>query len=304
MSSVVSSVRVWADMVKLPHSVFALPFALMAAFLAGRRIEGRDWPHAGQLALIIVCMVAARSVAMTFNRIVDCAIDARNPRTASRPLPAGRLTPPAAWVMLGLSGMTFGAACLGFAVFFDNTWPMLLSGPVLLFLCAYSLTKRFTKWSHYCLGTALGLSPPAAWLAVDPASIGWPVVVLAGVVVCWVAGFDIIYACQDIEVDRRDRLHSLPARLGPKAALWIARASHLAAVIGLMALGRLAGLGWIFGGGIALAAVLLLVENLLVRPGDYRHVGVAFFTLNGLVSLVLAGAAIADLWFSRSQMTV
>jgi 4-hydroxybenzoate polyprenyltransferase len=282
-------------MVRLSHSVFALPFALMAAFLAGRNIEGRGWPYWGQLGLILICMVSARSVAMTFNRIVDAQIDARNPRTADRPLPAGRLTMLAAWAMLALFGVTFGIGCLGFHVFYDNTWPMLLSGPVLLFLCAYSFTKRFTKWSHYHLGVALALSPLGAWLAIHPATVGPAVLLLMSAVTCWVAGFDIIYACQDIDIDRREGLYSLPARLGPPAALWIARGSHLLAITALVALGVAANLGWIYAVGVAIAAVLLIVENSLVRPGDYSRVNIAFFTINGIVSVLLGILAVVDI---------
>jgi 4-hydroxybenzoate polyprenyltransferase len=295
MNTIVSGVRVWAEMVKLSHSIFAMPFAFIAAFLAGRSIEGRGFPYWGQLGLIVICMVAARSVAMTFNRIVDAKIDARNPRTACRPLAAGRLTGRAAWLMLGLSAVTFGIGCLGFHVFYGNTWPIMLSGPVLIFLGGYSFTKRFTKWSHYYLGSALALSPLAAWLAVDPASIGLPVLLLMVTVSCWVAGFDILYACQDIDVDRRDGLYSLPARVGPAAALWIARASHLLAVAGLVALGFVANLGVLYAIGVVFAAILLVIENSLVRPGDYSRVNVAFFTINGTVSIALGALAVVDI---------
>jgi len=297
MTSAVSSMRIWAEMVKLSHSVFALPFALIAAFLAGRSIEGRGWPHLGQLGLIVVCMVAARSVAMTFNRLVDAEIDARNPRTVVRPLPSGRLSRRAAWAMLALSTITFGVGCLGFFIIYTNTWPILLSGPVLLYLCFYSFTKRFTKWSHFVLGSAIAMSPPAAWLAIDPASIGIPAAILAVAVSCWIGGFDIIYACQDIDIDRQQKLHSLPARIGPGRALWIARGAHVVCVVALVALGKTAGLGTLYTMGVATATILLLVENYLVRANDYHHVNLAFFTLNGLVSVVLAASAITDvLW--------
>ncbi len=298
MSAAGSALRTWAEMVKLSHSVFALPFALMASFLAGRHIEGRGLPRWGQLGLIVVCMVAARSAAMTFNRIVDAQIDARNPRTRGRPLPSGRLSMVTAWAMFALSAITFATGCLGFWIFYANTWPILLSGPVLLVVCGYSLTKRFTRLSHYYLGFSLALAPPAAWLAIHPASLGLPAIALMLTVTCWVAGFDIIYACQDIEVDRRDGLFSLPSRLGPAAALWIARASHAVAVGGLVALGLLADLGGYYAVGVALAAALLVIENSLVRPGDYRRVNMAFFMLNGLVSVLLATATIADLLLS------
>ncbi len=289
------TVQTWAEMVKFSHSIFALPFALMAAFLAGRNIEGRGWPYPGQIGLILICMVAARSVAMTFNRIVDAQIDARNPRTAQRPLPAGKLSLTAAWILLALAAITFAIACLGFFLFYDNTWPILASGPVLAFLCGYSFTKRFTKWSHYYLGLALALSPLAAWVAVHPASVGAPTLLLMAVVTFWVAGFDILYACQDIEVDRREGLYSLPSRLGPAKALWIARSSHVLAVAGLVALGAAARLGMVYGVGVALAAILLLVENSLVRPGKYDKINVAFFTINGIISVLLAACAIVDL---------
>ncbi|MHC4695833.1 MAG: 4-hydroxybenzoate octaprenyltransferase [Planctomycetota bacterium] len=294
MSSVPSAIRIWADMVKLSHSVFALPFAVMAAFLAGTNIPGRDWPYLGQLGLVVVCMVAARSVAMTFNRIVDAQLDARNPRTAQRPLPSGLLSFAAAWTMLGLSGATFGVGCLGFYIFYGNAWPILLSGPILLYLCGYSFTKRFTRWSHYYLGSAIALSPVAAWLAIHPQSLGLPAWSLMATVTCWIAGFDIIYACQDIDIDRRDGLYSLPARLGAAKALWAARLSHAVVVAGLVTVGISAELGIIYAVGVVLVAALLIVENSVVRPGDYRHVNVAFFTINGIVSVVLATTAIVD----------
>lgn len=295
MNSPLAAIRVWVEMVKLVHSVFALPFALIAAFLAGRGLEGRHRPYVGQLVLIVLCMVAARSVAMTFNRIVDAEIDARNPRTAGRPLPAGRLSRIAAYAMLVLSAITFGLACLGFHMFYQNTWPILLSGPVLIYLCGYSFTKRFTKWSHFYLGSAIALAPPAAWLAVDPASIGLPALLLTVAVTCWIGGFDIIYACQDIDIDRREGLHSLPSRIGPAKALWIARAAHAAVIAALVALGVVADLGAVYAVGVAVAAVLLIIENALVKPNDFRRVNLAFFTINGVVSLALAAAAIADL---------
>lgn len=295
MNSPLTAIRAWVEMVKLVHSVFALPFALIAAFLAGRELEGRHRPYVGQLVLIVLCMVAARSVAMTFNRIVDAEIDARNPRTAGRPLPAGRLSRIAAYAMLVLSAITFGLACLGFHMFYQNTWPILLSGPVLVYLCGYSFTKRFTKWSHFYLGSAIALAPPAAWLAVDPASIGLPALLLTVAVTCWIGGFDIIYACQDIDIDRREGLHSLPSRIGPAKALWIARAAHAIVVAALVALGVVADLGAVYAVGVAVAAVLLIVENALVKPDDFRRVNLAFFTINGVVSLALAAAAIADL---------
>jgi 4-hydroxybenzoate polyprenyltransferase len=294
VSAVLHAVRVWGEMVKFSHSVFALPFALMAAFLAGRNIEGRHWPHAGQLALIVACMVAARSAAMTFNRIVDARIDARNPRTASRPLPTGRISTTAAWTMLGVACFAFVLGCLGFRLIYDNSWPVALSVPVLGYLCAYSLTKRFTRWSHFVLGSGIALSPIAAWIAIDPAGVGLEAVLLVVAVACWIAGFDIIYACLDIDFDRREGLHSLPARIGPRAALLIARGCHAVTIAAWVSLGVFANLGVVYAAGVGLAAILLIVENSLVRPGDYARVNLAFFTVNGVVGVLLATATIID----------
>jgi 4-hydroxybenzoate polyprenyltransferase len=300
MKSPLTSIRVWAEMVKLSHSVFALPFALTATFLAGRNIEGRGRPYWGQVGLIILCMVSVRSVAMTFNRIVDADIDAKNPRTAGRALPAGKLGKEAAFAMFALAAITFCVACFGFHLFYHNTWPILLAPFVLVYLNAYSLTKRFTQWSHFYLGSSIALSPLAAWIAIHPETLGVPALLLMLIVTCWIAGFDIIYACQDVDIDRRDGLFSLPARLGVAKALWIARASHLAAVVGLVLLGISARLGIIYGVGVAFAAALLIVENILVRSTDLRRVNLAF-SLNGGVSILVAVAAITDvLVFSPS----
>lgn len=240
---------------------------------------------------------------MTFNRIVDASLDARNPRTAMRPLPAGRLSLTAAWIMLAISTVTFGVGCLGFYVYYENTWPILLSGPVLLYLCGYSYTKRFTKWAHYYLGTAIALSPVAAWLAVHPESIGLPAVLLMMAVSCWIGGFDIIYSCQDIEVDRRDGLHSLPAKWGPAAALRVARISHAVVIVCLIALGYYAGMGIVYGVGVAIVAALLIVENAMVKPDDFSRVNLAFFTVNGMVSLALGAAAIIDIVTSTGAVS-
>jgi 4-hydroxybenzoate polyprenyltransferase len=286
-------VRTWGEMVKFSHSVFALPFALMAAFLAGRDLEaGR--PGWGHLALVVICMVAARSVAMTFNRIADAAIDARNPRTAGRPIPAGTISVRAAWGFLLFAAFIFFIGCAGFWRWHANPWPLYLAGPVLLYLCGYSYTKRLTKWSHVYLGSAIAFSPVAAWIAISPETLGWPAIVLMGAVTCWIGGFDIIYACQDLECDRRDGLHSLPARWGVARALWAARTAHGLAVILLAAEGVLAGLGTLYAVGVVIVAALLIVENALVRANDLSKVNLAFFTVNGVVSMVLGGLAIAD----------
>lgn len=295
MNRVVQSLLLWGETVKFSHTVFAMPFALIAAFLAGRETpQGR--PSIGHFILVVMCMISARTAAMTFNRIVDADIDARNPRTAGRPIPSGRLSHAAAWWMLGISALTFGMACTGFYLLFGNTWPVLLSGPVLLYLCGYSLAKRFTRWSHLYLGSAVALSPVAAWLAVHPPSLGWTAFLLMGAVTCWIAGFDIIYSCQDIEIDRRDGLHSLPSRAGPEVALWFARLFHVLTVSGLIGVGITAKLGAMYYAGVTVVSALLLVENLLVRPGRYERVNAAFFACNGIVSLVLAATVILDVF--------
>jgi 4-hydroxybenzoate polyprenyltransferase len=294
----IASVRRWGEMVKFAHSVFALPFALIATFLAARAAwRAGDMtaahPTALQLLLIICCMVAARSAAMTFNRIVDAAIDARNPRTAGRALASGAMSAREARIFFLAAVLAFLVSCSGFWWTYGNIWPIALALPVLVYICFYSYTKRFTRWSHFVLGTAIALAPGAAWLAIHPPSLGLPALLIVATVALWIAGFDIIYSCQDIEVDRRDGLHSLPSRLGPRA-LWIARACHVLTVLLLLALAPAAGLGWLYLTGVCIVAVLLAVENALVRADDFSRINLAFFTINGVISLVLAGLTIAD----------
>ncbi len=173
------------------------------------------------------------------------------------------------------------------------------------YLCGYSYCKFFTRWSHFYLGSAIALSPAAAWLAIDPASIGWPAVLLVGAVMRWIAGFDIIYACQDLEFDQAEGLHSLPAKLGPAAALWIARGAHLLTVLLLAAVGVQAQLGWLYWIGVGIVAVLLAVENAIVHPHDFSRVNLAFFTVNGVVSVVMGIVTVADILFGlESPFTI
>lgn len=286
------------EMIKFAHSVFALPFVAIALLLAGRDLPG-GWPRLGQIALILVCMVAARSVAMTFNRIADADIDARNPRTARRALPAGLLSRTFAWGFLAAMVVLFLAGCAGFWRFYANPWPILLALPVLAVLCSYSYAKRFTSLSHVWLGASTGLAPVAAWIAISPATLGRPAFALGAVVLLWMVGFDIIYSLQDVEVDRREGLFSLPSRLGPARALLVSRACHVAVVLLLVWLGLLAGMHAIWGCGVAAVAVLLIVEQSMVSPTDVSRVNVAFFTMNGIVSFVLALAALADIVVAR-----
>lgn len=285
-------------MIRFSHSVFALPFALIATFFAGRHMPG-GLPTVGQLALIVLCMVAARSFAMTFNRIADVRIDASNLRTATRPLQTGRITLGQAWLFAIVAAAVFVAACGGFLWVYENYWPLALALPTLGLLAGYSYTKRFTAMAHFVLGAGIAFAPTAAWIAVDPSSVGWPAVLLTGMVFFWIAGFDIIYACQDVEVDRRDGLFSIPARLGVGPALTISRACH-AATVGLMiALGLVVGMGWIYGCGVAVTTLLLIAEQAVVKPNDLSRVNLAFFTLNGCVSLLLAVAAVGDVLIRR-----
>jgi len=285
-------------MIKFSHSVFALPFALIAAFLAARGLPGGlpTWTHLG---LIVLCMVAARSFAMTFNRIADAKIDARNPRTARRPIQAGRISVKQAWGFLIISGLAFVAACGAFDLLCGNPWPMYLSLPVLLLLAGYSYSKRVTSMAHFMLGAAIALAPLATWIAIDPRSLGLPVVLLSAVVLFWIAGLDIIYACQDVDADRREGLFSIPARLGVGPALLISRLCHLVAIGLLVWTGLAAGLGWIFWAAAALTGVLLAVEQSLVRADDLSRVNLAFFTINGCISLLLAMGAIGDIVLAR-----
>ncbi len=293
-----ATIRTWGEMIKFSHSVFALPFALIATFLAGRQLQG-GLPSWTQVGLIVLCMVAARSFAMTFNRIADVEIDARNPRTAGRPIQTGRISRATAGAFAIAAGLVFVAGCGGFAVFCGNVWPLYLSLPSLALLAAYSYAKRFTTLAHFILGAAISAAPLAAWIAIDPASLGLPALLLAGVVLLWIAGFDIIYACQDVESDRRDGLFSLPARFGIARSLLISRGCHLLTVGLLVWLGLEAGLAGLYWGGVGLTAVLLAAEQAVVKPDDLSRVNLAFFTLNGCISVLLGVATVCEIVLSR-----
>lgn len=288
-----TKLRDFAADIKLGHSVFALPWAVLATFLAAQTL-GRRLPTPGQLALIVLCMVLARTVAMAANRLLDAALDARNPRTAGRALPSGRLRPRFVLIVAVLCGGAFVAATSLFGFVYANWLPLTLSVPVLLFVSAYPLLKRFTRWVHFYLGAALGLAPVCAWIAIA-GSLDWPVVVMGVAVLLWTAGFDILYACQDRDVDVRDGLHSLPARLGIAPALWLARTSHLACVALLLWLKWLVPqFGPLYLAACVLVLVLLVSEHLLVRADDLSRINLAFFTLNGCVSLTLGILGVID----------
>jgi len=264
------------EMIKIGHSVLALPFAFMGALLAARGL-----PDARTIFFILVAMVGARSAAKTFNRLADARIDAANPRTAGRALPAGKISRRATLLFIGVSAVLFMGAAAQL-----NRICFALSPVALLVILGYSLTKRFTSATHLVLGLSLGLAPLGGWLAVR-GDLGLSVLVLAGAVLFWVAGFDILYALQDEEFDRRAGLFSLPARVGPTWARRLAALCHLAAALGFAVTGRLAGLGPIYAGAVALSSLILLAQHLLLSVRGPLRLPLAFFTLNGLVGLGL-----------------
>jgi 4-hydroxybenzoate polyprenyltransferase len=273
-------------MIKWEHSIFALPFALTAALLAAPH----GLPAWNKLAWILVAMVAARSSAMAFNRWADADLDAANPRTRSRALPAGLLT--RAFV-LGFTVLTALLFLLAAAEL--NRLTLLLSPLVLLVLFGYSYMKRLTRWSHLVLGLALGLAPSAAWIAVR-GSLDLRIITLTGAVILWVAGFDVLYACQDFEHDRATGLHSLPQAVGINAAFLVARGMHATMLALLICLGWLFHFhlpGWL---GIAAVGLLLTYEHSLVSPRDLRRLNAAFFTMNGVIAMVFLASVAADLW--------
>jgi 4-hydroxybenzoate polyprenyltransferase len=277
-------------MIKFSHTLFALPFALLGAALAA---HGPDGWHGRPLDWlgILLCMATARSAAMAFNRVADRRLDALNPRTSSRHLPAGQLSVATASAFTVASALGFVASTL---LFLPNRWPLLLSGPVLLWLLAYSYAKRFTSLAHFWLGAALMLAPVAAWIALR-GDLRWPPVLLGLAVLFWVSGFDIIYACQDVAFDREAGLHSVPARLGVRGALRLAALCHAVMIVALVALGWAYPLGAIYFAGVAAAAVLLAYEHALVSPDDLTRVNVAFFQVNIAISMGLLAFGVADL---------
>ncbi len=290
------------SLIRFSHTIFALPFALLAAAMA--------WKTSGDFQLrsllgILLCMVFARSAAMAFNRLVDRRIDAANPRTAARHLPAGILNVTQVTVFTVACGLAFIASTL---LFLLNRLPLYLSVPVLAFLCGYSFAKRFTALAHVWLGTALALSPIAVWIAIRGEQVMantsdlLPAMVLGAVVLTWVTGFDIIYACQDFEFDRERKLHSIPARLGIARSLRLASLCH-AATVGLLAILPLAypAFGVIYWFAVAVVAVLLVYEHALVRPDDLDRVNVAFFNVNAVISLGLFAVGTLDLWLGAGR---
>jgi 4-hydroxybenzoate polyprenyltransferase len=287
----VGKLAAFAADIKISHTVFAMPWAVLATVMAWQRVRGPIW---GKLAIVIVCMIAARTAAMASNRLLDAELDQRNPRTARRAIPSGALSPRFVGVAMLLSAGVFIAATALFWVIYANAWPLALSVPVLAFICAYPLLKRFSRLCHYYLGAALALAPVCAWIAVS-GSIAWPPVLMAGAVLCWTAGFDIIYACQDFQSDRETGVASVPAKCGIASALWISRGTHAASLGLLVLLGMNAPeLGGLYFVGVACAGILLVVEHALVKADDLSKVGLAFFTINGIISLLIGTLGVLD----------
>jgi len=284
-------IRTVLEMIKFEHSVFALPFALTGALLAARAKQ-HGWPTLRQILWLVLAMVAARSAAMTLNRIVDLRYDKENPRTKMRALATGALSVAFAWIF------TLAAVALFFvAAWRLNPLALKLAPAAMAILFFYSFTKRFTTWSHLFLGFALGISPAAAWIAIT-GSLDWRMLILCAAVTLWVGGFDVLYACQDIEFDKQAGLFSVPQRFGIAAALMIARMMHAGVVLLLTWLAASFGLPWPAWAGIVVVAALLGYEHSLVKANDLIRLNAAFFTVNGYISMLflLFWGAAAAVW--------
>jgi 4-hydroxybenzoate polyprenyltransferase len=284
-------IRTVLEMIKFEHSVFALPFALTGALLAARSVR-HGWPTLRQILWIVAAMVAARSAAMTMNRIADLRYDRENPRTSQRALATGALSLQFAWIF----------TLVAIVVFFVAAWQLnrlaLELAPVALtILFFYSFTKRFTNWSHLFLGFALGVSPAASWIAIT-GGLDPRIVILCAAVTLWVGGFDVLYACQDVEYDQRAGLFSVPKRFGITSALWIARGMHIGVIALLIWLAASFGLPWPAWAGIVVVAALLGYEHSLVKANDLSKLDAAFFAVNGYISLLflLFWGAAAAVW--------
>ena len=284
----VRDLRVTLEMIKWEHSIFALPFALCGAMLAAGGL-----PTLRQLLWIIIAMISARSAAMAFNRVADAAIDAANPRTSTRALPAGTLSPAfvSAFVVVSCAIFVLAASQL-------NRLALELSPVALAVVLLYSYTKRFTRWSHLVLGFALGIAPAAAWIAVR-GSLDPRILLLTAAVTFWVGGFDVLYACQDYDFDRQSGLHSIPRYVGIGGALAIARTFHVIMLLLLIALVAVFGLGKLAVVGVLSVAILLTYEHTLVSPRDLSKLNAAFFTMNGVISVLFFAFLAADLLLHR-----
>ena len=277
-------IRIILEMIKFEHTIFALPFAVMSMFLASGGI-----PKLVEISWILVAMVGARSCAMSFNRIVDANIDANNPRTAMRAIPSGHLKTWETWIFTMIS-----ASLLILAAFKLNPLAFRLSPLALIITMVYSYTKRFTSFSHFWLGISLAISPIGAWIAIKGRFDILPIL-LGLAVMFWTAGFDIIYACQDFDFDKQNGLHSIPVKFGIRVSLWFSSGMHIFAVCILIGIGIISELGSTYLTGVGIVVAILIYEHAIVKPDDLSRVNLAFFTLNGMVSLVLMVLSIVDL---------
>lgn len=291
MTAVLQKIIVFMEMIKFSHTIFALPFALSGALLAIRGL-----PSGRQLLFIVLAMVGARTAAMAMNRLIDAEIDAKNPRTAGRAIPAGLLSKGAVLfaILLSVALLLWSAAML-------NPLCLKLSPVALFFLVLYSYCKRFTALAHVVLGICLAAAPIGAWVALT-GTIQLPAIVLGLLVLFWVAGFDILYALQDLDYDRSVGLHSIPVALGVSGSLWLARLFHLLTLVLLLWLIVLLGLGPWFWLGSGLMAAMLLYEHWLLRGGDLSKLDAAFFTMNGYISLTFLAAAAADVFWGGGNL--
>lgn len=291
-ASLGDKLALFARDIKISHSVFALPWALLATFLAAN-----GFPKLGQIVLIVLCMVTARTVAMAANRLLDAQLDAKNPRTAKRAIPSGALSRQFVVMSLAIFAIAFVAATAGFGLLYSNWLPLLLSIPVLAFISSYPLLKRFSRLCHYYLGASLALAPVCAWIAIA-GTVNLAPILMFITVLLWTAGFDIIYACQDYESDLQTGVVSVPSKFGISVALWISRLTHVLCLAAMLALGvltpQLRGLYFV---GVACAAILLVIEHAIVKPDDLSKVGLAFFTVNGIISVIIGTLGILDVFF-------
>ena len=287
-NSFTGRIRVFLDMIKFQHTVFALPFAYVGAFLAARGIPPLD-----TCLWILLAMAGARTVAMGVNRIVDIVFDAQNPRTKDRPLVTGAIKKPEAWAMVAVAGLVYFVACW-------NLTPLAfrLSPFILAILVFYSYTKRFTFLCHLFLGLGIGITPTAGWIAVQNSISMVPILLSIGVMF-WIAGFDILYACQDADFDSRRGLHSIPAKVGVPRAFLVSSLFHVLAFTAFMATGIAAGLNWIYFLGIAATFVLLILQRRIIRPDDLSRMNIAFFRLNAAISIILFASTASSLFLSR-----
>jgi 4-hydroxybenzoate polyprenyltransferase len=285
-SAVWTKVATLLEMIKFSHTVFAFPFALMGATLAALA-SGRP-PSAAQVGWICLAMVGARTAAMGLNRIIDARIDAQNPRTATRPLPAGKVTLAESWLLVVAATVLLLMAAARL-----NPLCLVLAPVALGFFVLYAYCKRFTALAHVVLGLCLAAAPVGAWIALR-GDVGWPVLVLGGAVLCWVAGFDIFYALQDVDFDRSSGLHSIPVRLGVKNAILLGKLLHGAMIALLLLLPLGLPLGWLYYAGVAVISTLIAHEHQLVKADDLSRLDAAFFNMNGYISVTLFAFTLVD----------